>query len=245
MGRGLLSLLPETSPLTYLILGVNSLLFLVSLMATVSATHSFALLGGIRGDVLLRLGARQSRLIFEGQLWRLVMPIFLHGSLMHFAMNTFVLMDLGPQLEEVYGSARYLFLYVATGILGFVASTAWSLYLYGGGGISIGASGALMGMIGLMLAIAMRRGGAAMRALRSQLVRWVVYILLLGFVIPGTDNAAHLGGLAAGFLLGKIFADREPLTAEERKRAYALAWLAALVVVASFVAMLAGFFRAG
>jgi rhomboid protease GluP len=244
MGRGLLSLLPETSPLTYLILGVNSLLFLASLMATVSATHSLGLFGGIRGDVLLRLGARQSLLIFEGEVWRLVMPIFLHGSLMHFAMNTWVLIDLGPQLEEVYGSARYLFLYVATGILGFLSSTAWSLR-YGGGGISIGASGALMGMIGLMLAIAMRRGGAAMRALRAQLLRWVLYIFILGFVIPGTDNAAHLGGLTAGFLLGKIFADREPLTAEERKRAYALGGLAALVVVASFAAMLADFFKAG
>jgi len=245
MGRGLLSLLPDTSPLTYLILGVNSLLFLVSLMATVSATHSFGLFGGIRGDVLLRLGARQSLLIFDGQVWRLVMPIFLHGSLMHFAMNTWVLIDLGPQLEEVYGSARYLFLYLATGILGFLASTAWSLFHYAGGGISIGASGALMGMIGLMLAIGMRRGGTAMRALRTQLLRWVLYIFILGFVIPGTDNAAHLGGLAAGFLLGKVFVDREPLTAEERKRAYALGWLAALVVVASFVAMLADFFKAG
>jgi len=102
-----------------------------------------------------------------------------------------------------------------------------------------------MGMIGLLLAIAQRRGGAAMSALRSQLIRWVVYIFILGFLLRATDNAAHLGGLAAGFALGKIFADREPVTAEERKRAYALGWLAVLVIVASFAAMLAGFFQAG
>ena len=101
-----------------------------------------------------------------------------------------------------------------------------------------------MGLIGLMLAITTRRGGAHMQMLRGQLLRWIAYILVLGFIISGIDNAGHLGGLAAGFLLGRVFADREPMNATERQRAYALGWLAGLVVVASFAFMLTHYFRA-
>jgi rhomboid protease GluP len=169
--------------------------------------------------------------------------MFLHGGVLHIAMNTWVLMDVGPQVEEVYGSARYLFLYVATGIASLAASTVWNLFAYRGYGIGIGASGALMGLIGLMLAITTRRGGAYMRMVRGQLLRWVVYILVLGIVVGGIDNSAHIGGLAAGFLLGRVMADREPMNSTERQRAYALGWLTALVVVASFAAMLVDYFR--
>jgi len=243
--RSLSSLMPTASPVTYAISGLNFLLFLVSLLISMRATGSFGLLGGISGQVLYRLGARQAIAVLSGQLWRLVVPIFLHGGLLHIAMNTWVLMDLGPQVEEVYGSARYLFLYVATGIFSFVVSTVWSLVAYGGGGTGIGASGALMGLIGLMLAITTRRGGAYMQAVRGQLLRWVGYILVFGILVSGIDNAAHIGGLAAGFLLGRVVADREPADASERKRAYALGWTTGLVVLVSFAVMLVHYFRGG
>lgn len=241
--RGLAGLIPSENPVTYVILMVNGVLFLVSLMATARLHGGFSLMGGIDGHVLLRLGARESHLIFAGEVWRLVVPIFLHGGLLHIAMNTWVLMDLGPQLEEVYGSARYLFLYVATGIFSFMVSTAWNIFARDGFGISIGASGALMGLIGLMFAITTRRGGMMMQMLRKQLIQWLIFIGVVGFAVRGTDNAAHLGGLAAGYLLGKVFADRQPVDADERKRAYALGWLAAFVVLGSFGAMLAQYFR--
>src|SRR2546425_1188174 len=236
------SFLPPTeSPITYIIVGLNFLLFVVSLLATMrlsqeSGGQGLNLFGGINGLVLDRLGASRPLVLINGEWWRLVMAIFLHGGILHIAMNTWVLMDIGPQVEEVYGSARYLFLYIATGIAGFLASAIT-------GHFSVGASGALMGLIGLMLAITTRRGGAYMQMIRGQLIRWVVYILVLGFVVSGIDNAAHLGGLAAGFLLGRVMADREPMNATERKRAYVLGWAAGLVVVASFAAMLAHYFR--
>ncbi len=239
--RSLSGLLPTESPITYIIVGLNFLLFVVSLLATMrlsqeSGGQGLNLFGGINGLVLDRLGASRPLVLINGEWWRLVMAIFLHGGILHIAMNTWVLMDIGPQVEEVYGSARYLFLYIATGIAGFLASAIT-------GHFSVGASGALMGLIGLMLAITTRRGGAYMQMIRGQLIRWVVYILVLGFVVRGIDNAAHLGGLAAGFLLGRVMADREPMNATERKRAYALGWAAGLVVVASFAAMLAHYFR--
>jgi rhomboid protease GluP len=234
--------MPGTSPVTYFVLGLNFLLFGVSLMATIRVGEGFNLMGGISGEVLLRLGARQAYLLFQGEWWRLVMPMFLHGGLMHLMFNSIVLMDVGPQLEELYGSARYLFLYVATGVASFVVSTAWSIYAHAGMGISIGASGALMGLIGLMLAITQRRGGAYMQMIRGQLIRWIIYITILGFFFRA-DHAAHFGGLAAGFLLGRVMEDGEPATPEARKRAYLLAWLAAGLVIASFAAMLLRYFR--
>ena len=82
-----------------------------------------------------------------------------------------------------------------------------------------------------------------MQMIRGQLIRWVVYILVIGFVVSGIDNAAHLGGLAVGFLLGKVVADREPMNAVERKRAYALGWTAGLVVAASFGLMFMQYFQ--
>ena len=234
--RSLSGLLPTESPVTYCVLGINMLLFIVALLSTMRVSEGFNLIGGIDGSVLSRLGASRIDAILAGQWWRLVMAIFLHGSILHIAMNTWVLMDIGPQVEELYGSARFLFLYVLTGAFGYVPSAL-------SGHFSVGASGALMGLIGLMIAVTSRRGGAYMQMMRAQLIRWVVYIFVLGILVSGIDNAAHLGGLAAGFVLGRRFGDREPMNAAERTRAYALGWMAGLVVVASFALMLMNYFR--
>lgn len=234
--RSLSGLLPAESPVTYVVLGINILLFGVSLLATMRNSQALNLFGGINGFVLDRLGACRPLPFMEGEWWRLIMPVFLHGNLLHIAMNSWVLMDVGPLVEEVYGSARYLFLYILTGALGFAASSVT-------GHFSVGASGALMGLIGLMLAITTRRGGAYMQMVRAQLIRWVAYIFVIGLLIRGIDNAAHFGGLAAGFLLGKVFADREPVNSVERQRAYLLGWLAGLTVAVSFGFMLWHYFR--
>ncbi len=249
--HSLSGLLPATAPATYAILFLSCLLYALSLLITVRAGHSIFSrsiwgLGAPNAMVLLKLGARQAILLLHGQWWRLLMPVFLHGSLIHIGFNMWVLMDIGPMVEELYGSARYLFLYVLTGIVATVVSSAWSIMTLGGMGIGIGigASGALMGLIGLLLGVTTRRRTAAMQMLRSQLVRWVIYILILG-LLPGVDNSAHVGGLAAGFLLGRVVEDREPASPAERKRAYALGWLAGLFILASFAAMLASYYHLG
>jgi len=185
--------------------------------------------------VLYRLGDSNPYGIFVGHQWfRLVTAMFLHGGLIHIGFNMMVLMDIGPVVEEVYGSARYLFLYTITGVTGFLLSAVT-------GHNSVGASGAILGMVGVMIAITTKRGGATMQALRSRLVSWVVTIFVFGFLLRGVDNWAHFGGLAAGFGLGKLFTDREPASASERQSAYALGWLAAIVLLASFAMMLLHF----
>jgi rhomboid protease GluP len=141
-------------------------------------------------------------------------------------------MNLGPALEELYGSARYFFLYVMTGAFGFLVSAAT-------GHLSLGASGALLGIVGAMLAVTSKRGGSYMRDLRSRLISSVVILFVIGF-LPGIriDNWAHGAGLASGFVLGKIFADRQPMTVRERQIANALGWIAGIAVIASFAFMI-------
>ena len=163
--------------------------------------------------------------------WQLATYMFLHGGLIHIGFNMMSLMQLGPALEEVYGSARYLFIYAFTGAFGFLVSAFT-------GHFSVGASGALLGLVGAMLAITTKRGGAYMQDLRSRLISSVVILFVLGFSGLAIDNWAHGGGLAAGFVLGKLLADRQPMNSKERRTAYVLGWLAGLAIVASFAIML-------
>lgn len=247
--RSLERLMPATSPATYAILSVSCLLYGVSLLATIHQS-GFAMggglfgIGGINGEVLRRLGASLPLFGFLGvpgnleQPWRFVMAVFLHGSLLHIIFNMWVLMDVGPAIEELYGSARYLFIYVAAGIGGYLLSSA-------AGHLSVGGSGAILGLIGVLLAVTMGRRTAGMQMLRSQIIRWLIYIVVWGLLFPGIDNFAHLGGFAVGFGLGKIMMDRPPATVDERKRAYALGWAAALVVAASFLMMILTNVRSG
>ena len=232
--------MPATSPVTYAILAASCVLYVVCLLSTVSRTGApaapsglFGLLGigGIEGDVLYRLGASLPLYANLIQPWRFVTAIFLHGNLVHIVFNMWVLMDIGPEIEEQYGSARYLFLYVVTGICGYLVSSGL------GSNASVGASGALLGLIGVLLATTIGRRSAGMRMLRGRLIRWLIYLAVWGLLVPGIDNFAHVGGFVAGFLLGKIIADRPPATPQERKLAYALGWSTALVVVASYVKM--------
>ena len=238
--RSLAGILPEPHAATKIILSLTMLVFIVCLAATYSATGQLSIMASIPGTVLHRLGARSSYdLIVLNQWWRLVMPIFLHAGLMHIGFNMYALYQLGPPLEDLYGSARYLFLYIATGVCGFVFSTIWNLAMQGGFGIGIGASGAILGLAGLQLAVCSRRGGAYFLMVRNQLLSWVVIIFVMG-LLPffNVDNAAHFGGLVSGYVLGRIFTDREPAGPAERTRANLLGLLAILAIAGSFAAML-------
>ena len=242
MSRSLSKYLPAQAPVTYLILGACCLLYGVSLLLTMrygfptspeggSILSRLFGIGSIAGSVLQRLGASLPLPYDLAQPWRFVTACFLHANLLHIVFNMWVLVDLGPTIEEVYGAPRFLFLYVATGVAGYILSGFF-------GHFSIGASGALVGLIGALLAMTYGRRGAAMQELRSQVYRWIIYLVVWGFVVSGIDNMAHLGGGIAGFVLGRLMSDRQPSTTAERKRAYALGWATAAVVLISFGLMI-------
>jgi rhomboid protease GluP len=223
------------SPVTMVLLVSNILLFGVSFVLTSLAGEAGGLhvLTSMSGEASYQLGMNLPFrfLLLDHQWWRLVTAMFLHGGLIHIGFNMMALMQFGPALEELYGSARYFFLYVFTGAFGFLVSSLT-------GHFSLGASGALLGLVGAMLVVTTKRGGSFMRDLRSRLISSVVILFVIGFWGGlGIDNSAHLGGFAAGFVIGKIFVDRQPMNSRERQVAYALGWLAGLVTVASFVLM--------
>jgi rhomboid protease GluP len=226
-------------PVTTVLLVANILMFGISWVMTMQAGEAGGLrtLWGMSGAASYQLGASVPFffLLQNHEWWRLVTAMFLHGGLLHIGFNMMTLMQFGPALEELYGSGRYLFLYVVTGALGFAASALT-------GHFSIGASGALLGLIGAMLAVTTKRGGSFMRDLRSRLITSVVILFLIGFWGNfGIDNSAHMGGFAVGFVIGKIYEDRQPMDPAERKKAQALGWLAGILMIACFVLMMLHF----
>jgi rhomboid protease GluP len=227
----------QETPVTTALLVANFLMFGISWMTLANEGRGggLSILWGLGGEPVYRLGASHPYPFFvQHQWWRLITAMFLHGGLIHIGFNMMSLMQLGPALEELYGSARYLFLYVTTGVFGFLTSVFF-------GNFSLGASTALLGLVGVMLAVTTKRGGSYMRELRSRLVSSVVILFIIGFSGLGIDNYGHFGGLVAGFALGKLFADRQPMNSREKQVAYALGWLAGVAVVASFVMMILHF----
>jgi len=234
VNRSLSGVFTGPAPVTTALLVANVLMFGVEWMALAAegGGGGLSILWGVGGTAAYRLGLSAPYGIYVQHQWyRLVTAMFLHGGLIHIGFNMMSLMQLGPALEELYGSARYFFLYILTGAFGCLVGSFI-------GHNSRGASGGLLGLVGAMLAITTKRGGSYMRELRSRLISSVVILFVLGLMGMGIDNWAHGGGLAAGFVLGKIFPDRQPMNVREKQIANALGWLAGLAVIASFALMI-------
>lgn len=155
---------------------------------------------------LTALGANERTAVLAGESWRLLTSMFLHGGFVHLALNAWGLYQLGSLFESWLGSTRMAVTYFVTGIAGSLASIAWTQVP------SVGASGAIFGLLGALIAFLLRRHAALSphgKAILSQLVMWAVINVFFGFSTPGIDNAAHLGGCAAGFLLGLTLRERE------------------------------------
>jgi rhomboid protease GluP len=187
--------IPHAGFTTFVILLINWGLFAATVVVSMNYGADNALMD-IDGRALVAFGAKFAPAIAAGQWWRLVTAGFLHGGLIHIFMNSWVLFSVGAQVEETYGTARYLVLYFVSTVVGFLASTYFSPHL------SVGASAALFGLIGAMIAAGMRSNTAMGAAIKAQYTQWVIYMLVIG-LLPffNIDTAAHLGGLAGGFAL--------------------------------------------
>jgi rhomboid protease GluP len=127
------------------------------------------------------------------QYYRLITAGFLHGGWLHILMNCWVLWDLGAQVEELYGAPRMTVFYFLSTVAGFLTCAYWNPQAP-----TLGASAGLFGLIGAMIALGVRTRNSMGQAIRAHYIRWAIYGLLFG-LLPGISNAAHLGGLAAGF----------------------------------------------
>ena len=151
---------------------------------------------------MLPWGANFAPRTTAGEWWRLGSCMFLHYGLIHIGFNMWILRAVGPLLERLIGSAGFLMLYLFSGLLGSLASIAWNPLA-----VSAGASGAIFGVIGGLLALVAGSGPSvlppARRAhLRRAVGTFVLYNLAFGLVMPSVDMAGHLGGLVGGLLCG-------------------------------------------
>ncbi|MBL8861236.1 MAG: rhomboid family intramembrane serine protease [Planctomycetes bacterium] len=185
------------------LIGLNACAFLWMLWRGVG-------LFGPDGQQALALGANEYHAVrLEGQWWRLVTSTFLHGGILHLAVNMWALRVLGPFIEAYLGPPAFLALYLVSGVAASVVSIHWDHDV-----VSLGASGSIFALLGAHLAFFVRHRSELPRAVFRAQVRNVLMLIglnvLLGLSIPHIDNAAHLGGLAWG-ILGGFLLDRDLL----------------------------------
>ncbi len=176
---------------------------------------------------LIHWGANVGALTFSGEWWRLLTNVFVHGGIIHIAFNMWCLWNLGQLCESLYGRWTYAAVYLTCGVGASLSSAAWHPYVP-----SVGASGAIFGLAGALLA-AFKLGEfsvprAALSGTLRSLGAFVVYNLIFGFAIPGIDNSAHIGGLITGLAVGALIA----LIAPRQEHAPRRAAIFAVVIVA-------------
>jgi membrane associated rhomboid family serine protease len=218
--QALLAVTPST-PVTPVLIAINVLMFLV-------VTAYGGGLFKVNSDVMIHFGTDYTPLTLSGQWWRLLTSIFLHFGLFHIALNMWALYVNGRVAERIFGSLRYLTIYLAAGLSGSVVSLLWHPIVNGAG-----ASGAIFGIFGAMLAFFLKReGGVPPSVIKSQLTSvsiFVLYSLVNAARFRGIDNSAHLGGLVAGFILGFMLS--RPLSASRNEKSWTLQW----ATVVSFI----------
>ncbi len=220
-------------PVTKLIVGLCLLVFAVCMAADGKAFPPLGIGGGsFRLSTMVRFGSLFSHPLLGNlathEPWRLLSAVFMHFGLLHLGMNLLSLVSLGRSLEPHFRSARFAIVFVLTGIAGFWVSKLW----YGQEpNHTAGASGAVFGLVGAYSGVLL---GSRNPNWKRVLVNNLIYAAILGFVLPA-NNAAHLGGFFAGFLLGLLF-EKEP---QPRRRDGLMQLLAALCLLASVASLVA------
>jgi len=186
------------------------------------------------GAELVDWGANEgTRIVLRHEYWRLMTSVFVHGGLIHLAVNMWSLFVIGPLVERLFGNWAFAVLYVAAGLGGAIASVAASPLRIG-----VGASGAICGVLGALLAflVTHRRSipVSLLKSLRANVLGIIVFMVILGKVVPNIDQEAHFGGLATGFVSGLLLS--RPLFRVSRR------WVAVRRIVATILiaASLAG-----
>lgn len=146
---------------------------------------------------LYYMGVGLNSMISEGEWWRLVTPMFLHAGLMHLLFNMFSLFIFGPELERVAGKARFLTIYLLSGIFANVAS----FFLGGPDFAHVGASGAIFGIFGAFGALVYYTKNAFPQ-LRQIMLPIIVISVVMTFIQPGVNAIGHIAGLIVGFIIG-------------------------------------------
>lgn len=218
--------------LVMVLLAINVIMYVATQILAGSSSETQA---------LYFLGAKENGAIDQGEWWRLLTPIVLHGGVIHLLFNSWALYALGPSVESGYGTPRFLAIYLLSGLAGNMAS-----YLFNADALSVGASGAIFGLLGALAArIFVARkvlGPEATKMQFGQIGSMIVINLIFGFTAPNIDNAAHIGGLIVGGLIGFVLAPQAIAAYAQWRPARAGDGVLPWVVVASITVALVGLF---
>jgi len=180
---------PHRIFITHIFLASNVVIWLVmslfGLIYELSVTHQLVL-----------FGAKVNLLIAQGETWRLFTAMFLHVNLIHLFFNSYALFLYGPVVEKIYGRARFICIYLFSGLLGTLLS-----YLFYPNPAA-GASGAIFGLMGSLLYLRQHRKTLFQRMFGPGLIIIIIINLMYGITQPGIDNWGHMGGLAGGYIIG-------------------------------------------
>ena len=216
-----------TPPVTLALVGILALVFALEVTA-----------GSLDGnDAIVRAGALVRDGVARGELWRLVTPIFLHGSLEHLASNAVALFILGLVCEHAFGRTQYASLFLVSGLSGSLLSVLLNP------GPSVGASGAIFGLQGAAIVLFRRHRDRLLvrdRRIGFVLLVWAIYSIVGGIATPYIDNGAHIGGAIGGALFARRLHPvvLDPMTPEQAERARRWLWILGAVVVASVIGWL-------
>jgi rhomboid protease GluP len=194
------ALFSRATPVTYALLAANVGVFL--LMEIVSG-------GSQDTDTLIAFGAKTNGLLRSGEWFRLITPIFIHAGFLHLLLNSYALWVVGTQVEKLYGSARFLLIYLLLGVGGEAGSYFGQIFLPKPfDPPSVGASGAIFGLFGVLAVFGFRYRSEMPPAIRRAMTAGVLPViavnLVIGFSIRFIDNSAHIGGLLTGAALTLI-----------------------------------------
>jgi membrane associated rhomboid family serine protease/Flp pilus assembly protein TadD len=211
----------STITLTQVLFGANVMVFIAMVLASGPSLD-------FTGQVMAHFGANIGPLTLQGQWWRLLTYMFLHGGLMHIAFNMWCLWDLGALCESLYGRWTFGAVYILTGIAGGVASVGWNPFVN-----SVGASGAIFGLAGALIASfylgEFSLPNVAIKGTLRSLVFFVGFNVLFGSMFPGIDNACHAGGLVSGLILGALIARVAPEQDKPLRRVGVLLFMVVIV----------------
>lgn len=207
-------LFSQPTPITFVLIGLILGIYLWCLAI------DYSVFGQWSGtpQISLYLGANWPPLIHgEGQWWRTLSSVFLHGGLLHIGFNAYALYILGPAVERLSGSSRYFILIVAAGLGGAVASLLWS------DTPSVGISGSIFGLVGALLGIIRKFRNylpdQMATGIRRGMIQIAVINLGIGLVLPMIDNAAHIGGFVTGFIVASLMQSRLTTDAKQERSA--------------------------
>ena len=233
---------------TRLLLGMMAAGFILQIIADVFLPEQLrdrgqGLMGAFMGAntlTYIRLGSNYQFLVAaHHEYWRFVTYCFLHIGIIHILFNGWAMWDLGRLAERLWGARQLFATFILTGIAGGMLSFAWNVYVFGRPANSAGASGAICGILGLLLGAYYKNRYHVGEFLGTQLIRWAVMILVFGLVV-GADNGAHIGGMLSGAVLGYFLppTDRSRTPDRDFRVWRVLAWLSLALLVVSLACAL-------